>query len=244
MPLLLDATRLTNESPEFVPFPWAHVEDFRHFFGIDHLLEYTRKRSTESTRAFARLTLMGNSGRKKSVETMAMHAIAIGHALEMSVTVTGKLASFKNLDAAIRADHPTLAISQREDILAAYLHTNKVIEKPSIVAPMRGNNLAALIAHHASDFWVGEHEDLFALLERIEHPMHVRFIASALLRAIPQKPISHDEAVRLVEYFAKWNTVFMRSITECKTTLSDTPKSITMRANLQTLQELTRAAQA
>ena len=242
MPSLIDLPSQAAASTEAIHFPWAHVEDFRRFFGIDRLLDYSRKRSSATAQSFARMLAYSprNNKARLSLEMFAVQSIAIGQILETLVEVRGKLASYKNLDAAVRSAHPELAFKQREKALAEYLYSNEVLPKPDMEEQIKTSRLAGILAHHAPDFWIDEHEDLFALSSLLQHAMQVRFVTAALLDALPQQSISPEQATRFTEYFGKWRNEIMQSILESKSTLDDSPQAITKRANLQLLHERTR----
>jgi hypothetical protein len=44
VPVSVSPDVVTGDNAEVVHFPWAHVEDFRHFFGLDKLMEYSQQK--------------------------------------------------------------------------------------------------------------------------------------------------------------------------------------------------------
>ncbi len=239
MQLLIDPPEGGVDQHETVHFPWAHVEDFRRFFGLDRLLEYTRKQSNNTSTILSRLLglRVNNQHIAARLSNLSAFTIASAQFAETMFEVRGELASYRNLDSAIRSTHPELAHAQRRRALAEYLYENKIIDELDLDSPMRTNRFLGIIAHHAGDFWKGEHEDLFDLVTPLQSAAQIRFAASALLAAVPERGISAEQTLRFASIFTNWLPEIRRVIGDRKSALNDNPGSVFMRASLQEIQD-------
>jgi hypothetical protein len=234
--------RPESGNPESVHFPWAHVDDFRHFFGLDHLLEYSaHKRKAMVTRITRLLSIYSpNQHLRRSIAALAARAIVLGHYFETIIEVQGELPWFEHLEHAVEIECHELAVHQRLATLAEYLYENEIIDSFDVEGEMHLNRLTGLMAFHAADFWEDAHGELFALTARLDNPIQIRYLSSRLLRSLPRHAIHDHQAKRFADLFMRWPTELEKSMEEAQRLLKGTSASNPKRTNLQKIQSCIR----
>lgn len=211
-------TQLANRprSSENIIFPWAHVDDFRRFFGLDQLI------GAQSPKSHVHLPLIVSiltrtphiAGEFLSLQALMTQTITFAQALASNLKISGTLAAANNLDQAIKSGHPSLALEERRKTLAVYLYRNGVLETPQLEARVGPNRLASLLAYHALDFWSQEQSDLFALISRLTSSIQIRYLLAVLLDSIPTNSLSSNQSEQLEAAFAKWPKELEQGIKE------------------------------
>lgn len=235
--------RPVTGNPESIHFPWAHVEDFRHFFGLDHLVASSALKRKAVVTSITRLisTFSPKESFRRSVAALAAKAIVLGHYFETMIEVQGELPYFENLEHAVDADCHELAVHQRLATLAEYLYENEVIDNFDIEGPMRLNRLTGLMVFHAAEFWEDAHSELFALTHRLDNRIQIRYLTSKILRNLPRQLIHDEQAQHFIDLFRRWPTEVEQSIEEAQRLLKGTSASNPKRTNLQMIQSRIRS---
>jgi hypothetical protein len=225
----------TGDNSEAVHFPWAHVEDFRHFFGLDKLMEYSQhKKAAIYTRITHMLSISTKNKRiRDSINSVAARAIVIGHYLETFIEVQGEYPWYAHLENAITIDHPELALHQRLSTLAEYLYENEIIDSFNLEDAMHLNRLTGLMVLHAAEFWEDAHMELFMLTSRLDNALQIRYLSSNILKQLPRTEITQEQAQRFVDLFKAWPREMEQSLQEAQEMLKNTSAANPRRANLR-----------
>jgi hypothetical protein len=230
--------RPVYNDPESIHFPWAKVEDFRHFFGLDHLIASSAHKRKAIVTCITRLLFIYSPKEtlRRSIAALAARAIVLGHYFETLIEVQGELPWFEHLEHAVEIDYHELAVHQRLATLAEYLYENEIIDSFNVEGEMHLNRLTGLMVFHAADFWEDAHGELFALTNRLDNPIQIRYLSSKLLRSLPRYVIRDEQAQHFTDLFMRWPTELEQSMNEAQRLLKGTSASNPKRMNLQKIQ--------